>query len=164
MAATSTRRPAGLGLVGPRLIEKIDAEIAGPWKYALPDARLRDDRVFDRAEAGAPRPVRRLEGGGPSPAATNPRARRGFLQGSGRGAWALVEAEAAARLESVPALPTAPEPAGSDARMGSSRENAPPPVRERFQANPDRTSAELIDARLADGKPLVNVPPVKKPG
>jgi hypothetical protein len=141
------------------LIEKIDTEIdALEAHYQTLDFETIE---LDRAEAGA-RALFDDSKGATLARRYESEARRGFFKALKE--FRLVEAESAARAESIPTLPTAPKPAGSDARMGSFREIAPLPVRERFRANPDLASDELFDVQLADGKPLVYVSPVKKPG
>jgi hypothetical protein len=72
----------------------------------------------------------------------------------------LVEAEAAATIES----PSAPKPAPADARVGSSRENPPPPAREPARPFPAAPSPVFPNLVGRDGQPLVFVRPEKTPG
>jgi hypothetical protein len=141
------------------LLEAIDAEIAALEEHYV---TLDFDAIdLDRAEAGS----RALFDS--SKTATLARryeaeARRGFFKALKE--FRLVEAEAAAKVEAAPTLPTGTRSANPDRRMGSSRENHQParPEPARPVANTDYP--EYPAAVDRDGKRLVFATPAKPPG
>ncbi len=134
------------------LFERIDAEIAGLEAHRETlDFEL---IAIDRAEAGA----RALFDS--SKEATLARRyesenHRGFYKALKE--FRIVEAEFKARAELAP-IP--PEPLRTEARLGSSRETAPPPVREPSRAVPTAPPAEIPVVKGTNGQPLsVGRPP-----
>jgi hypothetical protein len=142
-----------------RLIERIDAEIAGLEEH---DETLDFETIeLDRAEAGAralfdvSKPAilaRRYEA----------EASRGFYKALKE--FREVEAESEARAESTPARPKAPATVGPGPGMGSCRETPPPPDPGPARAFPEPRSPEFPPLLDADGQPLRPVRPPKTTG
>ena len=161
-AGLSARDGAGLSDVARKawargeLLEAIAAEVAAlEAHHATLDF---DTLAVDRAEAGS-----RALFDSSKPACLARRyeseARRGFFRASKE--FRQVEAEFAAQSGPTQAHPTPPRP---ESRMGSFRQTPPPPPREPSPPDPDALLALDPIVPGEDGRPLVYIAPVKKPG
>jgi hypothetical protein len=134
------------------LLERIDAEIASLQAHR---ETLDFEMIeLDRAEAGG----RALFD--PSREAALARryeseARRGFYKALTE--FRKVEAESLVKAEAAPTRP-------SLAKMGSSCQPAPSPIREPRPGAPGLASAEVSDSAAPKGQPSRPIPPVKKSG
>jgi hypothetical protein len=141
------------------LFERIDAEIAGLEAHRetldfemieLDRAEAGDRALFDTSKDATL--ARRYEA----------EARRGFFKALKE--FRLVEAEAAAKLEAAPTPPKAPLAPRTEAQLGSSRENPPPPDLEPAPAFAEAPMPEFSAAVDRDGQPLRMIRPSRTPG